>query len=298
MKTYRRGELAFDVLDSGPADGPPVVFLHGFPQFNTSWTPVMDRLAAEGYRCVAPNQRGYGAGARPSRRRDYVVDELVADTVALFDALSAPRVHLVGHDWGGVVAWAAAALAPDRLASLTVLSTPHPAAFFQAVVSSRQFLASWYVYFFQLPRVPEWFLGRDAGEGLRRMMGGYAGQTPHAAERDATAIMASGALTAALNWYRALPLVRPRLVRTHVPLPTLYVWSDGDAALLETAARNTGNYVDAEYRFEIVRGATHWLPDQHPDLVAGLLTDWFGTHPIRGGQAPPTAPGPTVGVSG
>jgi pimeloyl-ACP methyl ester carboxylesterase len=102
---YRRGDMAFDVLEIGPIDGIPVVFLHGFPQFNTSWAPVMERLSAEGYRRVAPNQRGYSPGARPPRRRDYLTEELAADVVALIDAIGTPRVHLVGHDWGATVAF-------------------------------------------------------------------------------------------------------------------------------------------------------------------------------------------------
>ena len=100
MEQYQRGELTFDVIDAGPADGPVVVLLHGFPQFNTSWNAVIDRLTAQGYRCLAPNQRGYSAGARPPRRRDYRLPEIAEDIRALIDSSGAERVHLVGHDWG------------------------------------------------------------------------------------------------------------------------------------------------------------------------------------------------------
>ena len=162
MDQYSRGELVFDVIDEGPADGPVVVLLHGFPQMNTSWNAVIPRLTARGYRCLAPNQRGYSRGARPTRRRDYRVPELVEDVRALIDASGAQRVHLVGHDWGATVAWAVAAEMPERIASLTTLSVPHPAAFLKAIATSRQALASWYMYFFQLPRIPErYFLGRE-----------------------------------------------------------------------------------------------------------------------------------------
>jgi len=126
MDQYRRGELVFDVIDEGPADGPVVVLLHGFPQFNTSWSTVIPRLTARGYRCVAPNQRGYSPGARPTRRRDYRTTELVGDVEALIDALGADRVHLVGHDWGAALAWALAEELPERIATLTALSVPHP----------------------------------------------------------------------------------------------------------------------------------------------------------------------------
>ena len=102
MERFRRGELVFDVRDSGPADGPVVVLLHGFPQLNTVWDAVVPRLTAKGYRCLAPNQRGYSSGARPRRRRDYRMPELVDDVGALIEASGSDRVHLVGHDWGGL----------------------------------------------------------------------------------------------------------------------------------------------------------------------------------------------------
>ncbi|MGB8795317.1 MAG: alpha/beta fold hydrolase, partial [Mycobacterium sp.] len=145
MQRFRRGELVFDVRDSGPADGPVVVMLHGFPQRNTVWNAVIPRLAAMGYRCLAPNQRGYSPRARPGRRRDYRMPELVDDVGALIDASGADRVHLVGHDWGGFVAWSFAARYPHRLATLSSLSSPHPRALLQTMMTSRQGLA-WQVY--------------------------------------------------------------------------------------------------------------------------------------------------------
>ena len=109
MDQYRRGEFVFDVIDSGPPDGPVVVLLHGFPQQNVSWEQIIPLLTAKGYRCLAPNQRGYSPRARPPRRRDYRAKELVRDVLALIDADGADRVHLVGHDWGAAVAWSVAA---------------------------------------------------------------------------------------------------------------------------------------------------------------------------------------------
>ena len=160
MEHYRRDDLVFDVRDAGPPDGSVVVLLHGFPQRNDSWNAVIDRLTAEGYRCLAPNQRGYSSGARPFRRRDYRMSELVADVGALIDASGARQVHLVGHDWGAAVAWAAAAEMSDRLATVSPISVPHPGAFMKSLATSRQGLASWYMYVFQLPRIPEWLLTR------------------------------------------------------------------------------------------------------------------------------------------
>jgi pimeloyl-ACP methyl ester carboxylesterase len=277
MEQYRRNDLTFDVLDTGPPDGPVVVLLHGFPQHNDSWTGVIDRLTAQGYRCLAPNQRGYSPGARPPRRRDYRIPELVADLGALIDASGARRVHLVGHDWGAAVAWAAAAEMPERLATVSPISVAHPAAFLKSFITSRQGLASWYMYFFQLPRIPEWLLTRRNGavvaETLRR-----GGQTRAAAQRDAQAMREPGALTAAINWYRAMPMLNPRAINQKVSVPTLYVWSDNDIALLPKSAHDTARYVTGEYRFEILPGVSHWIPDEEPDKLADLLLDWFAAH--------------------
>lgn len=278
MDHFRRNGLTFDVRDAGPADGPVVVLLHGFPQYNDSWDAVIDRLTAAGYRCLAPNQRGYSPGARPSRRRDYRMSELVADLGALIDASAARRVHLVGHDWGAAVAWAAAAEIPERLATVSPVSVPHPGAFIKSFTNSRQGLASWYMYAFQLPRIPEWSMLRRNGRLLANSLR-QAGQTPAAAERDARAMSEPGALTAAINWYRAIPLSNLRTTTQKVSVPTLYVWSDQDVALMPKAAHNTGRYVSGEYRFEILPGVSHWIPDEQPDKLADLLLEWFAAHP-------------------
>ncbi|MFL0275699.1 alpha/beta fold hydrolase [Mycobacterium sp. SMC-19] len=279
MERYTRDGLVFDVRDAGPPDGPVVVLLHGFPQRNDSWSAVIDRLTAAGYRCLAPNQRGYAPGARPPRRRDYRMSELVADIGALIDASGAQRVHLVGHDWGAAVAWGVAAELPERLATVSPVSVPHPAAFLKSFVTSRQGLASWYMGFFQLPWLPEWLLTRGNGavaaKTLRR-----SGQTAAAAERDAQAMTEPGALTGGLNWYRGLPMSNLRDSNQQISVPTMYVWSDDDIALKPKAARNTARYVDAEYRFEIMSGVSHWIPDTEPDRLADLLLDWFAAHPI------------------
>ncbi|WP_396904563.1 alpha/beta fold hydrolase [Mycolicibacterium phlei] len=142
------------------------MLLHGFPQFNISWTDVISRLTAAGYRCLAPNQRGYSPGARPPRRRDYRAPELARDVRALIEASGAERVHLVGHDVGATVGWVAADEIPECLASLTTFSVPHPAAFLNAMATSRQMLRSWYILFYQLPHLPEWYFRRRDWRGM------------------------------------------------------------------------------------------------------------------------------------
>ena len=274
MEQFRRGDLVFDVIDAGPADGPVVVLLHGFPESNTMYQPVIERLTAQGYRCLAPLQRGYCPGARPKRRRDYRDDELVGDVLTLIDISGAQRVHLVGHDWGAAVAWYVAQRFPERLLTLTALSVPHPAAFLKAVATSRQALSSWYMLFFQLPWIPERLL-----LSKRAISGFIANRSaPELAEAEVNAIQQPGMLKAALHWYRGMPFGSPRETAKKVTVPTLYVWSDDDIALKEKGARLCADYVVADYRFEVLQGASHWLLDEQPETVADLLLDWLGAH--------------------
>jgi pimeloyl-ACP methyl ester carboxylesterase len=279
MEQFRRGELVFDVIDEGPADGPVVILLHGFPNQNIMWRRITPRLAAEGYRCLAPRQRGYSPGARPARRRDYRADDLAEDIRTLIDASGAQRVHLVGHDWGATVAWRVAQLYPDRLLTVTALSVPHPGAFVKAMWTSRQALASWYILFFQLPRIPEWYLLHRRGtftfSGFVKQRAEHA---PELAKAEAEAMREPGALTAALNWYRALPLSNSRDAGRTVTVPSMLIWSDGDIALKEKGARLTGDYVRADYRFEVLKGVSHWIVDEAADETADLLLEWFAAH--------------------
>ena len=281
MDRYRRGDLVFEVIDEGPPNGPVVVLLHGFPQSNAIWDAVIRRLTAQGYRCLAPNQRGYSPGARPTRRRDYRMPELVNDFKALIDTANLERVHLVGHDSGAGVAWSAASTLSDRLASLTTLSVPHPAAFAQALTTPRQALASWYIYFFQLPWLPERLLIGPNGTatGLSKMLQN-SHQTPDRADRDARIMASPGSFTAALNWYRALPFTNARPYFKTISFPTMFVWSDGDTSVLLQGARRCARHVSGDFRFETLHGVSHWIPEEKPDTVADLLLEWFAAHPI------------------
>jgi pimeloyl-ACP methyl ester carboxylesterase len=268
MEQFRRGDLVFDVIDDGPADGPVAVLLHGFPEQHIMWRPVIDRLTAQGYRCLAPLQRGYSAGARPKRRKDYRISELGGDIIRLMDLADAERVHLVGHDWGAGVAWWVASKVPDRLLDLTALSVPHPAAMMKAAMTSRQALASWYMFAIQIPYVPEWVLRRE------RVISGFidsrsASETVLA---EAAAMREPGMLTGGLNWYRGLLFADRRDADVKIAAPTMYVWSDGDGFLREKGARLCGDYVAGEYRFEKLEGISHWILDE-------LLLDWFSAHP-------------------
>lgn len=274
------------MLDSGASDGPVVVLLHGFPQFASEWTDVVAILTAHGFRCLVPTQRGYSVDARPRGRRAYRISELTDDLGALIDASGAQQVHLVGHDWGAVVAWAFANEHPDRVATLSALSVPHPAAFLAALASTRQFLRSWYMYFFQLPRLPErFFLGKDGTETrrLERLLV-RGGQTPERAARDITAMVNTATFTTAVNWYRAMAFADPRRVRTRTKVPALFIWSDGDHYITRAAADRCAAWVDGPYRFEVLDGVSHWIPEEAPERTGALLLEHFAS-PVRSDPA-------------
>ncbi|MBO2453861.1 alpha/beta fold hydrolase [Actinomadura barringtoniae] len=205
ISSFRRDGLVFDVVDQGPLEGEVVVLLHGFPQTARCWDRLAPLLHEAGYRTLAPDQRGYSAGARPRGRYAYRLSELVEDVVALVQAAGVPKVHVVGHDWGAPVAWSLAASRPDLVATVTALSVPHPAAFMRAIFTSRQFFMSWYMFAFQVPWLPELALRRLALNARSRLIAGMAdgGQTEANAARDIDFMLKPGALTPALNWYRA-----------------------------------------------------------------------------------------------
>lgn len=267
---FRRGPYTFDVLDEGPGDGEPVLLLHGFPQRATSWERVVPLLHDKGFRTLAPDQRGYSPGARPPRRREYVQSELVADALALLDAAGIDRVHLVGHDWGAAVAWTAAAHHPDRVATLTALSVPHPGAFARAMARG-QILRSWYMAAFQIPGLPEAFLGRMMR--TRPDFGRRMGLPEPFASRLRADILDHGALPGALAWYRAMVFPDPGAAPTPVRVPTTYLWGDRDIALGRAGARLCSGWVDAPYEYIELSGADHWLPESRAeDVAAAILT--------------------------
>lgn len=263
VTTFSRQGLAFDVTDSGPLDGRPVVLLHGFPTDRTSWHRVEPLLHAAGLRTYAPDQRGYSPGACPGGRAAYRLDELAADVVALVDATGHDRVHLVGHDWGGGVAWAVAGNWPERVASLTVLSTPHLGAFKRALRTLDQARRSWYMAAFQLPVVPEWLLARRF-HGLLRDSGLPAEDVARYAARLASA----KALAGPIGWYRGIPLTR--LPAHRVTVPTTYVWGSKDFALGRHAALLTAEHVTGPYEL-VELSAGHWLPEKYPQECAAAI---------------------------
>lgn len=263
------GDLVFDALADGPTDGELVLLLHGFPESAAEWSHVLPRLAGAGYRAVAPNQRGYAAGARPVGVDAYHIDLLVADAVGMADVLGADTFHLVGHDWGALVAWAVADRHPDRLRSLTVVSVPHPrpVAAARADDPDQQARSTYIQGFKEDPAAAEAFLADDAA--LLRLALAEAG--PEIVGEHVRVLTDSGAMDAALHYYRAwgddLDGTGP------ISVPTLYVWSDDDVALGRVAAEQTADWVTGPYRFEVIEGVSHWIPEVVPDRLADLLLE-------------------------
>jgi pimeloyl-ACP methyl ester carboxylesterase len=268
MDVFARGDLVFDVSDSGPAGAEIVVLLHGFPQNRHVWEQVTPHLTDAGYRTLAPDQRGYSPGARPAGRRAYTQAQLVADVLALIEQSGERQVHLVGHDWGAFVAWAFASRHPERLLTLTAVSVPHPAAFAWAMPRG-QLLKSWYMAAFQLPVLPERLLPTRPGVA---MLGGHG--LSAAQVRSYLDPLGRDGLAAALNWYRALPFSqREKGYGRPAAVPTTYVWSDHDVAVGRRAAEATRRFVTAPYRYEVLTGNSHWIPDEAPDQLAELILD-------------------------
>jgi pimeloyl-ACP methyl ester carboxylesterase len=267
--------LAFDAFTDGPADDPLVLLLHGASESFHMWRAQLPALAAAGFRAVAPSQRGYSADARPPTDdvTNYTFDLLMADAMNIVAACGhgGRRFHLVGHDWGGSIAWGIAEKHPDRLASLTVLSRPHPTAFNRALALPDGEQA-------QRSRHHKAFLAPDAGSLLladdaRRLRERWtaAGVPAAAIAAHLSVIGDPAAMEGMLAWYRARGALRAPLGPIRVP--TLYVWGDADDSVGRAAADGTRDFVTGLYRFETVPGGSHFVAEQAPQRVSELLLE-------------------------
>jgi pimeloyl-ACP methyl ester carboxylesterase len=306
LEVSARG-LTFNAVEVGPGDGRAVLFLHGFPQTSYSWHHQLEALGAARYRALAFDQRGYSPKARPPTVDDYRIAELAADVLAVADHWGLDRFDLVGHDWGAMVAWVVAGRHPDRVRTLTAVSVPHPRAFaaaFGAGTSDSQESGagggggasrsekdtagdadqrqrSSYIEVFRAEGgvAERALLGEDgSGSGLRAMFdaSGLSSDTDEVRQFVAT-MLEPGALTAALNWYRA---TEPHALTDvgAITVPTLYVWSDEDIALGRMAAEATVDWVSGPYRFEVLEGVSHWIPETAPRELNRLLLEHLAAH--------------------
>lgn len=267
------------VLQDGPEDGPLVILLHGFPEFSYSWRKLMPRLAAAGYRTWAPDQRGYNLSDKPGGLESYRLDELVDDVIGLIDAAGTDRAILVGHDWGAGVAWRAAMRYPERIARMVVMNVPHGKVMQQFIRGNvRQLLKSWYMFFFQLPWLPERMLAAGSCRALARLMTNTSRRGTFSEDDLAHYRQAwnqPGALHSMLNWYRAYIRRAPTLrVNPRVTVPTLLIWGKRDVALSSDMAQPSIDLCD-EGRLEFIDEATHWVHHDEPERVARLVSEFL-----------------------
>ena len=265
--TLEASGLTFDAVADGPADGRPVLLLHGFPQSSREWAGVMPALAAAGCRAVAPDQRGYSPGACPPQVGDYAMSALVGDTLGMLDQLGAERADVVGHDWGAAVAWHLADRHPERVRSLTAVSVPHPVPFSHAMANDedQQQRSAYMLFFRQDEGVAEGAISADDWKALRAIYGDAV--APDDVEHYVDRFSAPRALTAALNWYRAASAGDFEGL-SGVTVPTLFVWGPEDPAIGRVAAEACKAHVQGPYRFVELEGAGHWIPDSHADRLA------------------------------
>jgi len=268
------GEYTFSARADGPSDGELVLLLHGFPETSYEWRAQLPLLAAEGYRAVAPDQRGYAEGARPPDVDDYRIEHLARDTIGFADALGADRFHLVGHDWGGALAWYVGGNHGDRLKTLTVVSTPHPTPFAESIAGGEQREKSSYMLWFRESSAEERFLENDAAL-LRAVYTGTGFHDDDAVAEYVRVFRDGAALTGGLNWYRANNFRSPI---GPITVPTMYVWSTDDVALGAEAAHATARHCEGPYRFEIIEGVSHWIPEEVPEVLNALLLSHLSTH--------------------
>jgi pimeloyl-ACP methyl ester carboxylesterase len=289
-RTIRANGIDFNVATAGT--GPRLALcLHGFPESSFSWRNQMPLLAQLGFRVWAPDLRGYGASSRPQDVKAYALENLEEDVAALIEAAGAKDVLLVGHDWGALIAWYYAMFGRLPISRLIIMNVPHPALARNGLRTLRQLKKSWYIFFFQLPWIPEWALARNAHEAIGRAFRGMAVDKSRFPDevlrvyRDAAA--RPGALTAMLNYYRALIRGYRRTSRRGTPridTPTLMIWGEVDAALGKELTFGTQEYV-SNLTLRYLPNVSHWVQQEAPETVNAMIEAWLL------GRAVPYAPG-------
>jgi pimeloyl-ACP methyl ester carboxylesterase len=276
--TFQNDAVNLHAVVAGPKDGPVVVLLHGFPEFWYGWHNQIEPLAAAGFRVIVPDQRGYNLSSKPSGVAAYALAELVSDVIAIADQLGREKIFLAGHDWGAAVAWSTAILHPRRITRLVVLNVPHPTVMLKFLSTrARQFLRSWYIFFFQLPWLPETLLAafnyRIAERSLVRSSRPGTFSSDDLAQYRA-AWSQPGALKCMIHWYRALFRDRTKFADRGVHVPARILWGDRDAFLLAEMAQESLRYCDNAELFTFA-GASHWLQHEEPARVSELMLEFF-----------------------
>jgi pimeloyl-ACP methyl ester carboxylesterase len=284
--TLETNGVRLHCVQAGPPEGTLLILLHGFPEFWYGWRHQIEPLAQAGYRVLAPDQRGYNLSDKPRTVDNYRIGILAADVVGLIQALGRERALLVGHDWGAAVAWHTAVHYPQSITKLGILNVPHPAVMVRTLRSSlRQIMKSWYIFFFQIPRLPEWVLSRSNYAAMQRMLRASSKRDTFSEEvldRYVQAWRQPGALRSMIHWYRALfrsvvastgrsvEGVQPRQVEP----PTLMIWGANDIALDRSMAQPSIDLCD-HGRLVFFEQATHWVQHDEPERVTQLLMDFL-----------------------
>jgi len=276
--SFQNGAVGLGAIAAGPKDGPVVVLLHGFPEFWYGWHRQIEPLATAGFRVIVPDQRGYNLSTKPSGVASYALTELVSDVIAIADQLGQEKIFLAGHDWGAAVAWSTALLHPQRITKLAVLNVPHPSVMRKFLSTRpRQFLRSWYIFFFQLPWLPEALFSafnfHIGSRSLLRSSRPGTFSTEDLAQYRA-AWSQPGALTGMINWYRALFHTRAKFPDKTVRVPARILWGQRDAFLLAEMAHESLRYCTNAELFTFPN-ATHWLQHEEPARVSELMIDFF-----------------------
>jgi pimeloyl-ACP methyl ester carboxylesterase len=291
----RANGIDFNVAMAGSGER-LALCLHGFPESSFSWRHQMPLLARLGYRVWAPDLRGYGRSSRPQGVEAYALRELQEDVASLIEAAGAKDVVLIGHDWGALIAWYYAMFGLPPISKLIIMNVPHPALAERGLRTWRQLLKSWYIFFFQLPKLPEWALARNGYEAISRAFRGMAvdkSRFPDEVLRvyqDAAA--QPGALTAMLNYYRALIRGRSgyRLRGTpRIDTPTLMIWGEADAALGKELTYGTDRYV-SNLTLRYLPQVSHWVQQEAPETVNAMIEAWLLDQEVP--QAPGAALSP------
>lgn len=282
-RTVSANGLDFVIDEAGDGDD-VALMLHGFPESRQTWRDQMAPLARLGWRVVAPDLRGYGDSSRPKGLEAYRIESLVADVAALFEALGARRRILIGHDWGGVIAWQTALRRAVALDGLIILNAPHPVVFERVLNAGlTQRLRSWYVLFFMLPGLPEWQMAGGGGRGLVRALSGTARHLdPDLLEIFRRNIVRPGAATAMINYYRANATRLTNFDAARVlETPTLMLWGADDFALDIALTRGNEAFV-ADFTLKLLEGASHWVHLDAPEAISAGIADWARAKGLTG----------------
>jgi epoxide hydrolase 4 len=283
----RANGIDFNVATAGSGER-LALCLHGFPESSFSWRYQMPLLARLGYLVWAPDLRGYGRSSRPQGVEAYALEELLEDVASLIEASGAKQVVLIGHDWGALIAWYYAMFGLPPISKLIIMNVPHPALAERGLRTWRQLLKSWYIFFFQLPWLPEFMLGRRRGRATSGIIRGSScnpARFPDEALEVYRANAArSGGLTAMINWYRAM--FRGGGLRRFgagkipiIQIPTLFLWGNADSALSFSTTEGTEKYV-ANLTFRVFPGVSHWIQQEAPEAVNEMIEAWLTGKPV------------------